>query len=544
MEHLFLSIDYNDPLWILTAFLFGLAGRYVGLPPLVGFLAAGFALNYLGAEGGDFLNAMADLGVTLLLFSIGLKLRVRELFRPEVWAVTLLHTLSVSLLLSLLLLSLSALDLPLFRELNLFSALLVSFALSFSSTVFVVKVLEERGDMMSLYGGLAIGVLVVQDLAAVVFLGISEAKMPSVWATMVILALVFGRPLLLRLLEYIGHGELLVLFGLVLALGGAALFEAVDMKADLGGLVFGALLASHPKSSELAKALFSIKELFLVGFFLSIGLAGMPNLAIIVAVLVLLLAVALKSALFFALFSGFRVRSRPATAASLALGNYSEFGLIVTAMAVSLGWLSADWLVMMAVLVASSFVISAAVNRQPDGFYLRFRERLRSFQRAQRLRGDEDIDLNGVEVMICGLGRVGTGAYEHLLKQEQRGVLGLDFDLQRVRQHCEQGRRSYQANVSSPDFWTRLDLQASSLQWIMLCTANARANAATARMARQRGFTGLISAAVKYPDEEPLLRACGVDAVFNIYAEAGAGLAQHGREIQRQDQAPLFDALP
>ena len=81
MDAILLSIHPNDPLWIAIAFLCGLAMRAVGLPPLVGFLAAGFTLNALGAEGGDFLNAMADLGITLLLFSIGLKLKLKSLAR-------------------------------------------------------------------------------------------------------------------------------------------------------------------------------------------------------------------------------------------------------------------------------------------------------------------------------------------------------------------------------------------------------------------------------------------------------------------------------
>ncbi len=79
MDPQLLSIHYSDPLWIAIAFLFGLAIRGVGLPPMVGFLVAGFTLKALGAEAGDFLNAMADLGITLLLFTIGLKLKLESL---------------------------------------------------------------------------------------------------------------------------------------------------------------------------------------------------------------------------------------------------------------------------------------------------------------------------------------------------------------------------------------------------------------------------------------------------------------------------------
>ena len=277
METFFSSIEYKDPIWIAIAFIFGFLSRQAGLPPLVGFLVAGFTLNYLGAESGSFLEEMADLGITLLLFSIGLKLRIKELLCVEVWGVTLIHMLIVSIFMTISLLLLGAAGLPLFNELDLASAMMIGFALSFSSTVFVVKMLEGRGDMLSHYGRLAIGVLIVQDIAAVIFIGISDVKVPSVWAAGVIVLMIIGRPILYKLFSLVGRGELLVLFGLVLAIGGAVLFDAVDMKGDLGALVFGVLLANHPKSTELAKTLFSIKELFLVGFFLNIGMAGLPN---------------------------------------------------------------------------------------------------------------------------------------------------------------------------------------------------------------------------------------------------------------------------
>ena len=115
------------------------------------------------------------------------------------------------------------------------------------------KVFEEKGGMGSHYGRVAIGVLIVQDIAAVVFLAASMAKVPSPWAAAIIIALILSKPLLVMLLKRAGHGELLILYGLVLALGGSALFEFVSLKGDLGALFFGILLAHHPKAAELAK---------------------------------------------------------------------------------------------------------------------------------------------------------------------------------------------------------------------------------------------------------------------------------------------------
>jgi glutathione-regulated potassium-efflux system ancillary protein KefC len=146
---LFASIDYRDPIWIAVAYLLGFIVWQIGLPPLVGFLIAGFLLNMLGASGGDFLNEMADLGVTLLLFTIGLKLNIRQLLRAEVWAVATAHMGAITIGIAALLLLLSGTAIPLIGGLSAPTALLLGFAFSFSSTVFAVKVFEEKGGMGS-----------------------------------------------------------------------------------------------------------------------------------------------------------------------------------------------------------------------------------------------------------------------------------------------------------------------------------------------------------------------------------------------------------
>jgi len=178
MENFLASIDYRDPIWIAVAFAFGFLATQMRLPALVGFLIAGFVLNALGAEGGAFLSEMADLGVTLLLFSIGLKLRISQLLRPEVWGVASLHMLAIVTLSTGVLLLLAVFEFPILNKLTPLTAVLLGFALSFSSTVFAVKLLEDKDDMAAWYGRIAIGVLIIQDIAAVIFLGVSAAKVP------------------------------------------------------------------------------------------------------------------------------------------------------------------------------------------------------------------------------------------------------------------------------------------------------------------------------------------------------------------------------
>ena len=139
---------------------------------------------------------------------------------------------------------------------------------------------------------------------------------------------------------------------LALVLGGYG-FETIGLSPELGALVFGAMLANHPRSQELAKSLWSVKEVFLVGFFLQIGIEGLPDHQAMLFALVAALVLPLKGALFFFLLLAFRLRSRSAFLSSLALTNYSEFGLIVASIALP------EWLVPLAISVSLSFVISA-----------------------------------------------------------------------------------------------------------------------------------------------------------------------------------------
>jgi len=185
-------------------------------------------------------------------------------------------------------------------------------------------------------------------------------------------------------------------------------------------------------------------------------------------------------------------------------------------------------IVVMAVLIAVSFVVSSAINQHSDDLYSRFQHGLRKYQHPSLLEEDTEIDLTDVKILVCGMGRVGSGAYDQL--NENNNIIGLDFDKQIVKSQLNGGRKTYYADVSSSDFWSQIDIQNSTTDWILLCAPNVDANKAAAKLARHWGFKGNISATSVYPDEKEELIKNGVDAVFNVYAEAGAGLALHAQQ--------------
>ena len=493
--------------------------RLIGLPPLVGYLAAGFALSSYGYESNTILKEVAHAGVLLLLFSVGLKLRIKSLFRTEILVGSVLHMLITASLIYFVAISVFNIATDV--------AIMAGIALSFSSTVVAAKVLESKRELQAFHGRVAIGILIMQDLIAVAFLSAGNGALPSPWAFL-LLGLLFVRPLLHRLLDISGHGELVVLYGLLLAIviGGSS-FEYVGLSSELGALLLGVLLASHKRAEELSNSLWSLKEILLVGFFLQIGLMGHPTLEIVEQALLLNLLVPAKALLFFFILIMFRLRSRSAFLTSLSLATYSEFGLIVASMGVTQGWFSNEWMVLLAVAVAMSFAVAAPLNRYAHELYGLLETFLKRFETSKSHPDDEPINIGLSHVMILGMGRVGSGAYDWLTQQKVRAI-GLDSDPMRVSQHRQEGRRTLYADAEDPSLWANINLD--DVRTILLAIPELSAKIMAARQLRKIGYSGIISTTVEFKEEEDLLKSAGADYVYNYYDGIGASFAQHSLE--------------
>ena len=422
---------------------------------------------------------------------------------------------------------LAAAGTPYFQTLGWQTSLLIAFALSFSSTVFAVKVFEEKKEMSSRHASTAIGILIMQDIIAVVFLAASTGRLPSPWAAALAAGLLFLRPFLGRFMVRCGHGELLMLFGILMTAAGYQSFEMVGLKGDLGALVFGMLLAAQPKAPELAERLLGFKDLFLVGFFLNIGISGTPTLASLGVAVLLVLALPFKAALFFALLTRFKLRARTAMLASFGLANYSEFGLIVGSLGVAAGWIDSDWLVTIAIALSVTFVAAAPLNAASHSIYERISDRLRRFETPDRLPEDRPIDIDETEVAVFGMGRVGTAAFDEMRRRYGDVVTGIDFCADTVIRHQQRGRKVVHGDADDSDFWDRVDPKRSRIHLIMLTLPDPKSSMFAIRQLHRKGFEGQIAASVRYDDEIGLLQEAGVDAAYSLYQEAGMGFANH-----------------
>lgn len=527
-----------DFVLLAIAFVCGLVSQQFKLPPLVGFLVAGFVLQLMGKEGGETISAVSDLGVTLLLFSIGLKLRVKNLLRPEIWGGTTLHALLIILLFAPIIYGVAWMASSV-AGFEWRTAFLIAFGLSFSSTVFAIKSLTENGDLGSLHGRVCIGILVMQDIVAVLFLTASTGKIPSVWALAAVPALVLARPLFGWLLNKSGHGEMLALCGLFLALVvGAKGFDVIGLKADLGALFLGVLVGWHPRSSELRKSLNHITDLFLVGFFLKIGLEGTLSWSGFGWALFLLLLLPIKTLGFFALLTRFKLRARTSWMAAMSLSTYSEFGLIVLSLGVAKGWVGSEWLVALALVLSLSFLVAAPLSRRAEALYDPISDFLRKWETKGRHRDDLPILENGERIAIFGMGRVGMAVY-HLLEQRFPGqVIGFDRDPASVETHQIAERNVKLADATDSDFWERV-CPSDDLDLAVLAMPAHSANVHAVETLQRHDFHGVVAVSATFPEEVISLRKLGVDTAFNLYARAGLGFAEHVFGVFEQQRPDL-----
>ena len=504
-----------------AAFVFGLSARLVGLPPLVGFLGAGFFVNALGpqfgmpAMTGPILEYLANLGVLLLLFTVGLKLKLKQIGEPHVVGGALLH-----FVLSIVIFT------PLARLLfadDWTVALLVGIALAFSSTVLAAKMLESKREMSAFHGRTAIGILIVQDIIALVVLAIFSGKVPEPWALLAFAAPLL-RPVLYKMLDLAGHDEVLVLAGMALAfvIGGYG-FEVIGLKGEIGALVMGLLLSNHPRAGELSNSLWALKEVFLVGFFLSIGMSGLPDLNAVVFAILVGILLPLKGVLFFGLLVAFRLRARTAFLSALSLTAYSEFGLIVAAGIPA----ASEFLVPLAIAVSVSFLAAAPINRYAHPLYERLETWLGRFERTTRHRDEQPTDLGDADVLILGMGRTGSAAYAQL-KEHGRHPIGLDADIYKAAAHAEAGRNVVFADAEDSNFWNGVDLKR--IKAAVLAMDDLEAKLIAARTLRAKGFQAPIVSHALFEDHVERIQAAGADETYLTMREAGRSLANNAVE--------------
>jgi predicted Kef-type K+ transport protein len=510
-----------DPvlLSLSAAFFTGLLASFLRMPPLVGYLVAGYGLCILGYPVTPLLSELAEVGILLLLFTVGLKLKLQTLIKREVLGVGGLHILMVALVSGCVFF---------LESLHLTGGLLLGVALAFSSTVLAVKVLEDNGEIQTFQGRTVLGILILQDVVAVGLLVLAGGDVPSPWA-LTLLGIPFLAPLARRFYDLTSNDELRLLLGVLMAVVGGEIASQMGVSRELGALLMGLLLSGHSDAKDLSDKLWGLKEMFLVGFFLEIGLHGIPTLAQGERALLLLAALPLQGILFFFLMIFLGLRARTSFIAALALSTYSEFALIVSEPLIHLGLLDPDWDEVLGLAVAGSLALGAVLNRWPQTLYAALERFLKPLERSVPHPDQIPPDFGQTDWLIVGMGRTGRAAYRTLDERQVR-TMGIDADPIRVMQLKNEGIRVVYGDVEDAELWAHAPL--SALRGIIIAMPGMDARVKALESIRARGFKGVVGTVSFRSNEEAQLYRLGADEVYRPLIQAGEQLADRILDLE------------
>ena len=424
----------------------GFLGLALRQPLIVSFIAVGLLAGpsvFDVVRSDEQIDFLAELGIAVLLFLVGMKLDVKLIRSLGAVALTtglgqVAFTAVFGFLIGLAL------------GLDPIPSLYVAVALTFSSTIIIVKLLSDKREIDSLYGQIALGFLIVQDLVVVLSMivlstigmgaaeDVGSGRILSVLATAIgLLAVVvlfvryLADPLTRRLAQ---APELLVVFAIALAGIFAATADATGLGKELGGLLAGVALASTPYRETIASRLAPLRDFLLLFFFIALG-SSLELAALgehLGAAIVFSLFVLIGNPLIvLAIMGAMGYRARTGFLAGLTVAQISEFSLIFIAMGVSLGHLGQDMLGLVTLVGLVTIALSTYMITYSHRLLEWFEPFLGIFERRhtpREPRGREEVRTSAsVEVLIFGLGRFGTAIGQRLHRRGVR-VLGVDFN--------------------------------------------------------------------------------------------------------------------
>jgi glutathione-regulated potassium-efflux system ancillary protein KefC len=459
------------------------------------------------------LSHLADIGIELLLFSVGLKLKPRSLIRSEVLSVGGSHLLLVTGISAFVFLAMGE---------RITGGVVLGASLAFSSTVLAIKVLDDSRELSSLHGRDVISILILQDIVAIGLLAFAEGKQLTPWA-FILLLLPLLRPLAHRLLTVSRADELRLLLGVSLALGGGVLAENLGISPDIGALLTGVMLAAHPKIDDLSDKLWSLKEVFLVTFFLQIGLTEFPTQEQALTALKLLALLPLQGGLFFVLFVLAGLRARTAFVSSLALMTYSEFALITTGAVVNANLLPEEWKSIISLAVAGSLAIAAPLNRYSHRLFSWAEPVLIPFEKKS---GHPDRLPESFALRNGWLSEWDVPAFPPIWRCTHRKSAWWDWiaDPTVLENLLAKGKRVVYGDAEDTELWDRLPLER--IKGVILTVPVFEVRCAAISQLRKRGFTGQIGTISYYFEEEQELIRLGANLIIHPLVEAGNQLVK------------------
>lgn len=497
----------------------------------VGVLAGPAGLNWVHAA--DQIDLLAKLGIALLLFVVGLKLDVHLIRNMgRVALATGLGQVGFT--------SAVGFGLCLLLGLDPVPALYVAVALTFSSTIIIVKLLSDKREIDALHGRIAVGFLIVQDIVVVVAMIVLSAfaggsagagslgALLGVLGTGVVFLAAVGfamRYLLPGLLTRIAASpELLVLFAVAWGVSLASLGDALGFSKEIGAFVAGVSLASSPFREAIASRLVGLRDFLLLFFFLSLGaqqdlryLGSQLGPATALSLFVLIG----NPLIVMAIMGWMGYRKRTGFLAGLTVAQISEFSLILGSMALSLGHIDAPVLGLITLVGLITIGVSTYMILYSHQLYDRLAPWLSVFER--RVAHAEDPDRTGAAIgraadaIIVGLDRYGSRIGEGLQARGWR-ILGIDFDPEAVQEAERRGWPARYGDAEDPELIRSLPV--SGCRWVVCTSPLAETNLTLLDALRQQGYRGRVALTAQMPSDAARLTRAGADLILCPYFDA------------------------
>ncbi len=558
------TLFYQLAAMLFVAGVLGVAAIKLRQPLIVAFIGTGLlagpsGLDLMPQDSSGAIETLANLGIALLLFMVGLKLDlglIRTL-GPVATIAGLAQVVLTALLGGSIALALGMPPVP---------ALCVSVALTFSSTIIVVKTLSDLKAIDSLYGRICLGILIIQDIAVILAMialsGFASGRPEDVSAGMELLFLILkvggliaATAIIVRFFEApislaLGRsGELMVIFALGFAAALAGISYHLGLSKELGGLLAGIALASTPLRDILLARLTPLRDFLLLFFFAWLGAqidlsgaAGQIGNALILSLFVLLV----KPLIIMSITGALGYRKRTSFMAGVTLSQISEFSLIFAALAVTTGFVEEDVIALISLVALITIALSTYGIMYGAQLYDFFAPFLHIFERKNPSSLEDMIQdaraRREYDVVIFGLGRYGAAMAAEFRRRNIR-VLGIDFDPQAIRHAQKLGIPAIYGDASNADIAKTLPVE--NVHTIVCAFPHYEAGPTQTDMRRvlaqglrAQGYKGYIAVAVHEHEMPQGMELDGINMVLTPYEDAAEFAASHILNIPRND--PVF----
>ncbi len=464
-EAIFFQLAAILAIAFITAYLI----RLMKQPLIIGYIIGGIIVSPFLIKFGattDVIDIFSKIGIAFLLFIVGLHLNPKVI--KDVGTQSLLIglgqmalTFGITFLISSQILGFTTL-----------ASFYVGIALSFSSTIIIMKLLSDKRQLDSLYGKISIGILIIQDLVAVLVLmfissingganfGVVALKTILSGGFLVVLLFLFGFFVVLRLAKSVARSqELLFLFSICWCFIGAALFAFFGFSIEIGALLAGMVLSVSPYSTEISSRIRPLRDFFLIIFFIILGLnlniSEIKGIAIN-ALILSSIALILKPLILMFLMKYFRYTKRTNFLVGSSLAQISEFSLIILMLAVSLGQISSEVLQTLTLTLVITILVSAYFMTYSKKLYRNLSRFLSVFER-KKIKKDCKKLKRDYKVVLFGYNRTGFNILRTLTKLKKKYLI-VDFNpdvisnLKKFRMPCLYG------DVDDHEFVNDLDL--------------------------------------------------------------------------------------